>query len=106
MRQPRVSIHGRETVRLPTERRVLPSGTGFGDVRHAPATRRLNPCLRDDYGTDAYRVSHRRVSPWRTCPVPPSSAANGPHGVGTTQTWSIGVLLALLVPGGHEPLIA
>ena len=34
----------------------------------------------------------------------PSSEANGPHGLGTIQTCSIGVLLALLVPGGHELL--
>src|SRR5579862_6894534 len=33
----------------------------------------------------------------------PSSAANGPHGFGVIHTCSIGVLPALLVPGGHVP---
>ena len=53
-----------------------------------------------------WAVSHRRVWPAGTWPAPmPSSAANGPHGFGTTHTCSIGIDAGLRRPGRHLPLI-
>src|SRR4029079_9821973 len=51
-----------------------------------------------------WAVSQRRDSPAAICPAPmPSSAANGPQGLGVIHTWIIGTSPNLTSGAVHEP---